>query len=156
MVIGGDIRLHGDGRFVFVQEELYQNVVGAFLTVEDQLEVRRHRDEFVNGNGFVQVLEISPAAHCLPDAHQVSQREKGTVMGETERQRRLARADYLVGDTDDTVADGRLSLVHGRGTGNEAAAEQYAGIDSLPGTEPFVFGKDIGERQVEFGYILEI
>ena len=104
VVVGRDVRLHGDGSFVFVQEEFHQYVVRSVLAVEHQLDVRRHRNQFVDGDFLVQVLDVRVCAHGLLEAQQIGQRKNGTVVAEAERQRGAAGADHAVGDTDDAVA----------------------------------------------------
>ena len=157
MIIGRDIGLQfRERRLIFIQEELHQDVVGAILAVEDHLDICRHGDHLVDGNGLVQVLHIRSGAHRFLEAQHIDHGHNGAVVAETERDGGLAVTDYPVGNAYYGIPHLHLTLVVGFGSRDYAAIMNPVGIVIVPDVEQFVFGENVQQGQLQLGNVLEV
>ena len=48
---------------VLVEQELHEDILRAILPIEDDLDIRRHGDDLVDGARFIEVLDIRRSAY---------------------------------------------------------------------------------------------
>ena len=86
MVVGTTNWLYGrHAGFVLVEQELDEDIVRASLPIEDDLDIRRHGDDLIDGARLVDILNIRRCAYSFLESQEIGEGQYATVVTEAER-----------------------------------------------------------------------